>query len=467
MAIVAESDNNLVFGNNSDFEVPSSQLSDTCVINIIRELKRKKRKGKIERQLVINAAKEDGINMEALDYNLERLINQNYVTVIKNNKSLFYDLNSSMITRDFDTEIEETKDGKDKQTKDEGINIISLSNDLSDLKKFVCEELERFSVMKDPSNQNPKNFESSSLYEQMQKEILFLREEICSKNKIINIILDDRKAVNSLMRDGKDFPYKPVDVNNVRNEFKNTDYNSNTFIKPKKPSQRNKSYNNKTLTTLNLRSIPINNRFESLYITDDTTDDNDNHLNDRKSELNNRKRDNGNRKNTRARKRTTVILGDSMVSRVEGWRIGKKLRNQKVIVKSFSGATIDDMKDYINPSIKRKPDNIILHCGTNNLSKGKSVEDTANEIIDLALSIKTSENEVVISSIISRADNDDYNKKLSSINNILLRLCKKNDLFYIDNRNIDRTSHLNNSNLHLNKQGTAILATNFMNAINY
>ena len=53
-----------------------------------------------------------------------------------------------------------------------------------------------------------------------------------------------------------------------------------------------------------------------------------------------------------------------MLSGIEERRIAK--RDRKVKVKIFPGATIDDMYDYIKPLLKKCPDDIILHAGTNN-----------------------------------------------------------------------------------------------------
>ena len=61
---------------------------------------------------------------------------------------------------------------------------------------------------------------------------------------------------------------------------------------------------------------------------------------------------------------TTLIFSDSMLSGTEERRISK--RDRKVKVKSFAGATIDDICDYIKPLLKNCPDNIILHVDTNN-----------------------------------------------------------------------------------------------------
>ena len=64
--------------------------------------------------------------------------------------------------------------------------------------------------------------------------------------------------------------------------------------------------------------------------------------------------------------KTTVILGDSIIQNLQGFKLGKEI-NQRVVVKSFSGATTQDMKSYIQPTINNAPDRICLHIGTNDL----------------------------------------------------------------------------------------------------
>ena len=39
--------------------------------------------------------------------------------------------------------------------------------------------------------------------------------------------------------------------------------------------------------------------------------------------------------------------------------------NNKAVTKEFSGATTDDMKSYIYPTISNDPDCIVLYCGKN------------------------------------------------------------------------------------------------------
>ena len=61
------------------------------------------------------------------------------------------------------------------------------------------------------------------------------------------------------------------------------------------------------------------------------------------------------------------ILGDSMIKNLKGWKMSTKLKNANVYVKDFAGAKVRCMKDNIKPSLREKPDHIVLHVGTNDL----------------------------------------------------------------------------------------------------
>ena len=77
-------------------------------------------------------------------------------------------------------------------------------------------------------------------------------------------------------------------------------------------------------------------------------------------------------------KSTTLIVGDFIASGIEENRISRQWR--KVKVKSFPGATIEDMYDYIKPPLKKCPKNIILHIGRNN-----TVNYTSRIVLDISL----------------------------------------------------------------------------------
>ena len=70
----------------------------------------------------------------------------------------------------------------------------------------------------------------------------------------------------------------------------------------------------------------------------------------------------------------------------------------------FPGATTQGMKDYIKPTIARKPDMVILWTWTNDLNNNQNPSDTANKIISLAENIKIGGAEVSISFLITRGD---------------------------------------------------------------
>ena len=166
-------------------------------------------------------------------------------------------------------------------------------------------------------------------------------------------------------------------------------------------------------------------------------------------------------------RRSVAILGDSMIKDIKHWDLVKSCPNNKIFLKSFPGADISDMSHYVNPTIKRDPDIVVLHCGTNSLRDEDSAEKIASDIADLAAKMKSDENEVVVSSIICRGDN--LNEKAEKVNSTLLSLCQGLHLGYLDNSNINQ-EHLTYKGrfpgLHLNADGTNILFSNLVNSIN-
>ena len=148
-----------------------------------------------------------------------------------------------------------------------------------------------------------------------------------------------------------------------------------------------------------------------------------------------------------------------MVKDIIGHKMSYDMKGRKkVYVKSFPGAKIECMEDYIKPSMKHNPDIILLHVGTNDLRSIKSAEDIAKDIIKLSTKIKSKDNEVIISNIIPR--NDSLNVKGLKVNTYLKELCIEKNLLYCDNSDISKS-------LNLNYKGTIALANNFLDYLNY
>lgn len=51
-------------------------------------------------------------------------------------------------------------------------------------------------------------------------------------------------------------------------------------------------------------------------------------------------------------KSNTVIVGDPMIKYVKGWEISSAIN--RVTVESFSGASVEDMTDFIKPIVRKK-----------------------------------------------------------------------------------------------------------------
>ena len=154
-----------------------------------------------------------------------------------------------------------------------------------------------------------------------------------------------------------------------------------------------------------------------------------------------------------------VVVGDSMISKLEGWKMSNA--DVKVKIRSFNGCTVGDLKDYIRPTIREAPSGIILNAGTNNL-----ISNSPTEIVDCLVNICTDiekelpETSLAISELVVRSDNQDLNAKISQVNKSLRAYCKSRNWSVISQVNVDKTC-LNSRGLHLNRKGVGILASNF------
>ena len=273
------------------------------------------------------------------------------------------------------------------------------------------------------SNDPFVNRNNDALIDVLKSEITFLRNELTS---VINLLHKERKQVINPISI-KPTPYKPFNYGAA-----NDSYNSNNgFLSGVKST--------------NTTNVEVNH----------SRNNSDGMSQDGFSEV---KRKNNNNK------RAITIIGGSIVKDIKAHEMRKSLPNNvNVYVKSFSGATVDCMKSYVQPSMKFNPNVVILNTGTNDLRSKKQPEQIADDILNLALSIKSDDNEIVISGIVPR--NDGLNPKGIAVNNFLKQKLPQNNIAFIDNENINPKMHLNNSGLHPNYKGVAILANNFIDYI--
>ena len=72
-------------------------------------------------------------------------------------------------------------------------------------------------------------------------------------------------------------------------------------------------------------------------------------------------------------------------------------------IRPHPGATIVDMIDYIKPELRNKPDIIILHCGTNDITNDANTVKKMKKL-DKKIKDNDSSTDIVISGLIKRFD---------------------------------------------------------------
>ena len=309
------------------------------------------------------------------------------------------------------------------------------------------ERLKDYPSLDDLHQQNNFDKCGTNLYNSLERQIEYLKDEAKSKNKIIEMLISDKKSEN----------ITHVSHNNDLQKSQNFQHPKNTI----KQKQLTDSYCN-CLTK---------NRYEALSVENDINDNDriDEALEDNKKESTHRNDDNVTKRNRHKKKainngnknnkeRTVVaILGDSIIKDVHGWDLSSE--KKKVVVKSFSGATTNCMRSHIIPTKEQNPDVIILHCGTNDLRKTDSLDSIATNILELATSVSTDTNRVIVSGLTQR--NDQYWEKVDPLNNLLKSGASSRNIGFIEHPNINYRYHLNRSNLHLNRKGSLMVTQNF------
>ena len=165
-----------------------------------------------------------------------------------------------------------------------------------------------------------------------------------------------------------------------------------------------------------------------------------------------------------SKKQLVFIAGDSIIRHVQGWDLSTN--DKHVAVKSFSGARIADMDDYLRTLLRKKPDEIILHVGTNNI-RNVSPRSMAEGIVNLVTQTQhdSPTTHLTISPLLPRSDNLDFNDKIWEANKILKSFCSSRGLTLLRINNIDLTC-LNRRGVHLNRKGASLLLNCYADYLN-
>ena len=125
-----------------------------------------------------------------------------------------------------------------------------------------------------------------------------------------------------------------------------------------------------------------------------------------------------------------VILDDSITKLLNGWEMTKRIQSDcKIYMKSFSGATVSCMEDYMKPSIRISPDHFILHVGTNDLYSEKSSMEMAELMTNKAFRLGNEMHDVGVSIIVLRTHDKKLKEKGMRVNLHLKELSKEKNIF--------------------------------------
>ena len=162
-------------------------------------------------------------------------------------------------------------------------------------------------------------------------------------------------------------------------------------------------------------------------------------------------------------KTKVMVVGDSLVKYLQREELSSKKNIVNVI--THPGSTTEDMLDYIKPIARRKPDTLIIHTRTNDVTNGVNTMKKVRKLVKVVRETNESEKiKIGFSSVIYRKDKDHEDKR-NEVNVKLKKYCKGKGFVFIENDNIIE-SGLNNSKLHLNKKGTNILTQNIKRSFN-
>ena len=128
------------------------------------------------------------------------------------------------------------------------------------------------------------------------------------------------------------------------------------------------------------------------------------------------------------------------------------------------GTLTEDIVEFIKLFIRKKPDSVMIHAGTNILSDSTN---TMKQICKIAKTIQEMENSgksgIGFSAIIQKADRK-VKGKIKETTDKLKRYCEGNSFVYVDGDNITQKS-LNKNLLRLNKAGNKLISRNLLHCL--
>ena len=116
------------------------------------------------------------------------------------------------------------------------------------------------------------------------------------------------------------------------------------------------------------------------------------------------------------KKKNIIVNGDSIIKNVNGRNL---YRGDSVKIWPHPGASAEDLIDQIKPAVRKNPDIVVIHTGTNDLQKNCNIVKKAKKLASAVKEVdKDHSVKITFSSIINRED-EDFPDKINDVNNKL------------------------------------------------
>ena len=149
-----------------------------------------------------------------------------------------------------------------------------------------------------------------------------------------------------------------------------------------------------------------------------------------------------------------VVIGDSIMKNVNGRDLS---RVNSVKIRPHPGASTDDPIDHIKPAIRKNPDIVVIHTGTNDLQNNCNIVKKAKKLVSAVKEVdKDNSIKIAFSSIINRED-EDFKDNINDVNNKLKKTSAIQQVWIL----LAIQILMDRGKLHLNRKGTAALAKIF------
>ena len=97
-------------------------------------------------------------------------------------------------------------------------------------------------------------------------------------------------------------------------------------------------------------------------------------------------------------------------------------------IRKYPGASSTDILNYIKPSLRKKPDQIVIHPGTNDLTNNHNYLNDVHKIVKMVVKETCKNTKLCFSSLICRTDLKDIDEKVIKTNTHLKNYCKQQNL---------------------------------------